>query len=474
MTEDYQDYLAGQLLSERNINIKDPEQCSEEVSSSAHLIDLKTENFRMLYEFHRLQNSQKPGSLHATYLLMGTRASSSLQTTNGVADDNEDTPMQNGPYRSSPVHSQEYAEGSAKQRLVTLVGEEHLENAKKHYAELSSLHVYSLEPSAIKNLQVLSSVTQQILTDFASDDPLSYNKTYGIVQNPNVKRRTGARPPVVTSNATPSSKTASQSTQIQAAKSGVKISASLAFATSKRSPESKDEPSTERKKPGKSAPAAAKKGKSDLFKAFAKTQPKVKREDTSDSAASHPKSRPETPTSQQDVLMADDEDEEGEPSEVETKAESTGMRDARLAREAKLRKMMEEDDDEPMENAPTKSEPEPEEEEEEEKEGGEEAETSTPIDAPKKEAEEEKPTVTVSGGRRRGRRKVMKKKTVKDVEGYLVTKEEPAWESFSEDEPTPAPKPKVFSSSAPVKGKKGGGKSGGGGGGNIMNFFGKK
>ena len=47
------------------------------------------------------------------------------------------------------------------------------------------------------------------------------------------------------------------------------------------------------------------------------------------------------------------------------------------------------------------------------------------------------------------------------------------WESFSEDEPAPAPKPKVFSSSAPVKGKKAGGKPSGGGG-NIMNFFGKK
>jgi DNA polymerase delta subunit 3 len=38
-------------------------------------------------------------------------------------------------------------------------------------------------------------------------------------------------------------------------------------------------------------------------------------------------------------------------------------------------------------------------------------------DAP--EPDDEKPTVTVSNGRRRGRRRVMKKKTVKDEEGYL-------------------------------------------------------
>ena len=73
--------------------------------------------------------------------------------------------------------------------------------------------------------------------------------------------------------------------------------------------------------------------------------------------------------------------------------------------------------------------------------------------------------VIAPAGRRRGRRKVMKKKTVKDEEGYLgsfilrptllltplffsnlptkpsgriVTKEEPTWESFSEDEPDEA------------------------------------
>ena len=82
----------------------------------------------MLYEFHRLQNSQKAGSLHATYLLMGTAAAGSAQPTNGVTDGKQDTAMQCSPGRSSPVRSEDYAEGIAKQRLVTLVGEEHLES----------------------------------------------------------------------------------------------------------------------------------------------------------------------------------------------------------------------------------------------------------------------------------------------------------------------------------------------------------
>ena len=56
----------------------------------------------------------------------------------------------------------------------------------------------------------------------------------------------------------------------------------------------------------------------------------------------------------------------------------------------------------------------------EEMEGTGEAEpsqTSEPIPTPKEPSPE--PSVTVTGGRRRGRRKIMKKKTIKDEEGYL-------------------------------------------------------
>lgn len=46
-------------------------------------------------------------------------------------------------------------------------------------------------------------------------------------------------------------------------------------------------------------------------------------------------------------------------------------------------------------------------------------EESKPIDEPPPKQAELKEEVTVKGGRRRGRRQVMKKKTVKDDEGYL-------------------------------------------------------
>ena len=127
------------------------------------------------------------------------------------------------------------------------------------------------------------------------------------------------------------------------------------------------------------------------------------------------------------------------------------------------------------------------------------SQNSETIPTPKEPSPE--PAVTVTGGRRRGRRKIMKKKTIKDEEGYLgmspsfqlhyiynnryctdllhpypVTKEEPAWESFSEDERAPTKERTPAStaasaSSMPIKGKKAGGKPGQG---NIMSFFGKK
>lgn len=101
----------------------------------------------------------------------------------------------------------------------------------------------------------------------------------------------------------------------------------------------------------------------------------------------------------------------------------------------------------------------------------EEEEQAAPIDAvPVQESDQKEMNIEVSDGRRRGRRRVMKKKVTKDAEGYLVTKEEPAWESFSEDEPAPAPKrTKLPSASAPVS--KGTAKKGQG---NITNFFGKR
>ena len=119
-------------------------------------------------------------------------------------------------------------------------------------------------------------------------------------------------------------------------------------------------------------------------------------------------------------------------------------------------------------------------------------EEEAPVEAVVEEPRKSEPReeVEVQGGRRRGRRQVMKKSMVKDEEGYLgkpysvasmhfkatayanppeppVTREEPVWESFSEDEKPVKRRPAV---SVKPKSSKGGDKPKG----NIMSFFSKK
>ncbi|KAI9797663.1 MAG: hypothetical protein M1825_005722 [Sarcosagium campestre] len=138
------------------------------------------------------------------------------------------------------------------------------------------------------------------------------------------------------------------------------------------------------------------------------------------------------------------------------------LRRPKSEREEGLRKMMEDDDDEAMIDPPVSS--------EEESQGSPAIETSPIAVAQPEREKSEEPVVTVSNGRRRGKRKIMKKLTVKDEEGFLVTREEPVWESFSEDEPLLASKVKATSVAA--KGaKKAGAKVGQG---NITSFFAKK
>jgi DNA polymerase delta subunit 3 len=88
--------------------------------------------------------------------------------------------------------------------------------------------------------------------------------------------------------------------------------------------------------------------------------------------------------------------------------------------------------------------------------------TDIPIDEPK---------------RKRGKRKVLRKTTKRDEKGYLVTKNEYVYESFSEDEESDVPKvKKQVPTKAPTSaaGDKKKGKANAAGQKNLMSFFGKK
>ncbi|KAE9969743.1 hypothetical protein EG327_010498 [Venturia inaequalis] len=434
--DQYKKWLALNVLSEdRIINYR---QLSRALKVHTHLAK------QMLYDFHHNQNAKKPQSVHATYLITGTVGTGPpAPSTNGTLGDSF---MQSSPFPSSmPEPDTDFEidpdETPVKEDVPTitilLVQEEQLEEAKDEFEEIHSIFVYSLEPGPIKDTQQLTTCNRDIVTQFPSEDPLESYKKYGIPHNLNVKRRTNKRPlpPVAPPAAKATSKPAAKSAP--PAKEVAPPVAKLSRSTSDQTKSQKT--ATESKA---SAPSLQRE-KSDLFKSFAKTKP--------------PKAKPlahgtATPMSEDE---AEDDDIVMEETE-EQKQKAEASRKARREQEEALKRMMEEsDEDEPMADAPTVDEA---------------VEEGSPIDEKPME-EEKKETVTVQGGRRRGKRRVTKKRTLKDDEGYLVTKEEAFWESFSEDEPEPKKKKTNFIAPTTAKGKKAGAKPGQG---NIMSFFGKK
>lgn len=155
----------------------------------------------------------------------------------------------------------------------------------------------------------------------------------------------------------------------------------------------------------------------------------------------------------------------------------------------------EQDDDEEFTSAqPPRKSPTPEEEEaKEEPESKEPTPPASDTKPPATTEAEAEAEATEPPRRRRGKRKVMRKVHVKDEDGYLCTREEAVWESYSEDEPESQPpakqqrtavvrtKPKMETDTDEGEAKGGKkpaakkrGKAGAGQQGNIMSFFQKK
>ena len=426
---------------------------------------------RMLYEFHRKQNAKKPGSVHATYLITGTRRFEAPVQTNGThSQNNEDTVMQSSPFlpSSSVPKPDESMQESTDVRSILLVKEEDLEQAKSTFGTISSIHIYSLESNGLSDIQVLTECNRKISANYASEDPLQAWRQYGTIQNPNVKRRTkGTALP-------PPPAPVARDAQTKAERAAPAATKPAVIEKTSKEEKTTSEPD---KKSAATKPASTKRQKSDIFKSFAKGNTKPKQE-SQGSAAASPAAEPEDEAmggfseDEADVMAADEAGEEVQAPTGKSKKE----------READLRAMMDQDDS-PMEDAaPTPA------------EESQEPETTIDKAESEKEGDEPKETVTLENGSRRGRRRVMKKKTVKDEEGYLgelfnfyqvagrirltliaVTREEPAWESFSEDEPAPK-KIKTTAASSVGAGSKPAAakKSEKPGQGNIMSFFGKK
>ncbi|KAL8862117.1 MAG: hypothetical protein Q9178_001572 [Gyalolechia marmorata] len=384
-----------------------------------------------------------PGSVHAVYLVTGftipVRPTDLPQIEQA---DGEDAHMQSSPFMSSSMPQQEDEEEHLAVKTVTLCREEDLEAAAK----------------------------------CATEDPLLAGRQYGTIHNARVKRRTGLRPPPAQSTPVASRGT----TAPKASSPVVKAETEPSQAREPKAPlgkavgrieakpkEEKPQQSSQQKKTTTKAPNL-KREKSDIFKSFAKAPNKISRENTESSAGASPVPKVETPAGEEVPNVPEDESmddasdgEQLEDSLISEKKSAKSKRGTRSEREDQLKKLLDDDDDEAIDTPETDDGPQTREQE-------------PTTEVSEKQGEQEPATsaaVVVSGGRRRGRRKVMKKKTMKDEEGYLVTIEEPGWESFSEDEPVAKEATPSSTASSNPKGKKMAGRPGQG---NIMSFFGKK
>ncbi|KAH7063444.1 DNA polymerase subunit Cdc27 [Macrophomina phaseolina] len=457
--DQYKEYLAANVLQEnRPITYR---LLSRELKVHVHQAK------QMLYHFHATENEKNRGSVHATYVITGTKVPQSAPHANGARSHADtDVPMRSSPIPSSlPDAPAVEEERSPKVTLVKLVREEDLEGAKAEFEEVTSIHIYSLEPNSPKDLQILAECGRQIVERHSDENPLEAWKTYGSIHYPHAKRRTpGVKPQASASVATSAAaKTAPRpSTTAISKQKGTQDKGSEPLKTSQSSSPQVDTAALPSKKGDK---LGLKRDTPSIFASFAKTQlPKKK---ATGSGISTPTAKSTEESQAEDEPMQDASEEEGDDDDCVIAGSNKSREEAneavkkaraeREAREKKLRDMMEEDDDDtPMGDAPATA---PEDSELPSADGAEEPESEP----------EKKEQVTVSNGRRRGRRRVMKKRTYQDAEGYFVTKEEAVWESFSEEEPQPK-KPKSTPATT-AKSKKGGGKQGQG---SIMSFFAKK
>ncbi|CAG5161186.1 uncharacterized protein ALTATR162_LOCUS5977 [Alternaria atra] len=460
--ENYKDYLTARVVTEQK-------PVTYRLLSRALKINVNTAK-RMLFEFRKNQNARKPNSIHATYLVTGTPKRA--EKTNGAhTRKGEDTDMRSSPpmssmptselpqdsdYTSDPDDEDTPAPEGVKETRIMLVREEDLEKTRSEFEEGFTAHIYSLEPGPLEILGVLSLCNREVVSEYTDEDPLERWRAYGSIRNQHIKRRTAKYAPPTASSKPAANlviKSTAKATTTLGAKEKEKSASTQRGSTSedntsgRSTPQPSAAPSTLKRSDSKSG-AKKDKATGDLFKSFAKAKPKAKEAE---------KSKESTPAPVEDEPMQGMSEDEGDPDdEPEIKIDEEKNEAARKAREERaerLRKMME-DDDEEMPDAPATADSQPD------------APSTAATDTT--EPADGEATVTVANGRRRGRRRVMKKKKVKDEDGYLVTKEEAVWESFSEDEPAPKKaKPAPAKPSSSAKGKNAGKK----GQGSIASFF---
>ncbi|KAK6356229.1 hypothetical protein TWF718_000601 [Orbilia javanica] len=452
MSTDYSSFLAARVLNDNKL------VTYRLLSRELEIHVNKAKEY--LAAFHETENRKRQGSCHATYLVTGI-PKPLVQPSRSTTDKDDDTYMESSPV---PRATQNENEESVKTSSVILATEEELEGVKESLKEVTSIHIYSVEPGPIKDLLVISDASTELYSRFPTLSATEKSKIYGTTLNKYVKKREGAAPPPP-----PPQPTKSSTYVVPVKKEPISAPAAASTSTSKdtkkdvkkdffgsiKAKDAQKQGQNQDSTSSSKAKVPLKRGQSDLMSSFSNAQPKKPKQ---------PEKKKTPPPDFMDV--DDDEPEEVEPIDEETRAAERAKQEEkrreREENEEELRRMMDEEDDEPIvtERAKTTIEAveSPEEEEEEA--------MASPVEEPPAPA----PSASAPG-RRKAKRKVTKKVRSKDEHGYIVTREITEWEEYSEDDipapakpAKPAAKPNAFTAmkQAPSsqKGKKGAGESG--------------
>ncbi|KAH6660855.1 DNA polymerase subunit Cdc27 [Truncatella angustata] len=420
----YRNYLAQAILTEDKL-------VTYRLLSRALKVHVNTAK-EMLYEFHKWQNDKRPGTLHATYLVYGTSKKPEEPDNDVEMTDSQSEPL------SDEVPT----------TTLTLVVEEQLQEALQRYDEVTSIHVYSLAPHPLKDLQLLAEPGSTVIQMAKEEDLVQTGKVYGMITNPGVHKRERKNGVPREASSAPAVKLEPKPQTKQEAKPTVKAEPKAAEAAPSKEAKA---PANSTAKKSSAAPSLKRQGSSGgISQMFAKAAAKPKK--PASKTTSTTPSVADTPS----PALSDDGEDDSEMPDVQPDPEAGK---ARRSRQNELRRMMEESDEE-VESKPETPAEEPIEED--------------TLAEPEPKAEEVSAEVLSStgDGRKRGRRRVTTKKQVMDDDGYLVTIQEQGWESFSEDEAPPPSKLKMEKAEKPAPAAKK--KASAKGQGNIMSFFAKK
>lgn len=137
----------------------------------------------MLYEFHQQQNAKKPATVHATYLVSGTKPKE-ISPTDEQQKDGEDEYMQSSPFMSSSMPQQSDETGETSVLSISLVREEDLESTKASSCHINTIaHVNHRSEVPIREHQLntyLQPWTPPVEGKFFSNSqfPISGNIAY--------------------------------------------------------------------------------------------------------------------------------------------------------------------------------------------------------------------------------------------------------------------------------------------------------